>query len=192
MTSPRRLTFLQRLQIRKAREASNLKAISQPSARRDRRAAKYARDAAERRSSRREFDGEARRAAMRYREAADSEELRMDMEEANFRALRERGMTPEFIYLNDLQMVKWDNPALQSLLKKWDALARRGLTRYQIVTELERRLSVVQKDRHDNQNRNRMLDLVREHYGTDARGRLRHQSHLVSTLRKRAARRNVA
>jgi hypothetical protein len=193
MTTPRRRsTYRQRQQLDRAREASNLKFISQPSAKREKRAKKWLDDAANRRSSRRDLDGEARTIARLHRENPESEQISEDMSDANVRALVNRGMRINYIYLNGLDRVQWTNPALQSLLQKWDTLARRGLTRYQIETELARRLYAVQVARNEFRSPTRLLDLVREYYTTDARGRHKFVSHLAKAKAKRAQRRRPA
>jgi hypothetical protein len=194
MTTPRfqpkryRATYKQRQQLDRAREQSNLKFIAQPSAKREKRAKKWLDEAPIRSSSRRDLDGEARMLARIHRENPASEQISEDMSDANVRALVNRGMRINYIYANGLDRVQWTNPALQSLLKKWDGLARKGLTRYQIETELARRLYVVQVDRRETRNPNRLLDLVREYYTTDARGRHRFVSHLTKAKSRRASR----
>lgn len=182
MTSPRReLSFSQRRQLRGARAASNLAFINRPSASRDKRAARWKADASERRRARRELDGEALAASITFKTSPTfDDDLREDMQEAVVRALRNRGIRDKWIFTNELHTVSWNNGSLKSLLRKREVLQRKGLTEYQIETELERRLGLVQQDREDNQNHQRLLDLVQEFYKKDARGRKRRVSHLKS------------
>ncbi len=182
MTTPRRpLSFSQRRQLRGARAASNLAFISRPSASRDKRAAKWKADAAERRRSRRELDGEALATSIAFKTSPTfDDDLREDMQESVVRALRNRGIRDNWIFTNELHTVSWNNGSLKSLLRKREVLQRKGLTEYQIETELERRLGLVQEDREDTQNHQRLLDLVQEFYKTDIRGRKRRVSHLKS------------
>lgn len=189
--APRRpLSFSQRQQIRAARATSNLGFIQRPSASRDKRAAAWKADAVERRRGRRELDGEAKAASLQFRDSPTfADELLADRQEATVRALRNRGLSDKWIFTNELHSVSWENRSLQSLLRKWDALARKGLTRYQIETELERRLGLVQEDRGDTRNYQRMLDLVREFYKTDVKGRRRRVSHLKGGIMQQRRRR---
>ena len=148
------------------------------------------------RQIKRELTREAREANNRFQENLEDFDLALDREQANLRVFQQIGLFDttslsdvDFRWIAErrLQEVSWDNRGLQSFLRKYRDLQKKGYTRHQIQQELDRRLFKLLISRGDNLNPGRMLQLVQEFYKSDKLGR----THRISHLKPRAKRLGV-
>jgi len=148
------------------------------------------------RQIKRELVDEARQANNRFQENLEDFDLALDREQANLRVFQQIGLFDttslsdvDFRWVAErrLQEVSWDNRGLQSFLRKYSALQKKGYTRRQIQQELDRRLFKLLISMNDTLNQGRMLQLVQEFYKSDKLGR----THRISHLKPRATRLGV-
>lgn len=88
-----------------------------------------------------------------------------------------------------LARVGFDNPALRSLLRKWENLRAKGLTPDQTAAQLERRWQNVR--RRDELVSTTMLDLIRENYPAARRPQRRYRKSLTARQRERKRERDA-
>ena len=137
---------------------------------------------------RKQLDGNVRK---RVVEAGGQFQTTMEEEVRNINRLeRVWGIPVEVSVQNAFGKVSFDNPALQSFLKKWTNLRNKGMTPAEAVTRLERRHENVRR-RDQLGGMPTMLDLIRENYPIDMREQRRYRKPLTDRQRERKRERDA-